>query len=216
MAEPVCKSRFLYYNNLQRDERKINTDGEGAGMTDEQLIQTALDCGATHAEIIGQESIVLNAEFRAMCEANRCGAYGKCYMCPPDVGPVDELMRKIRGYEKGLFYQVIAPLEDSFDIEGMAEAKKLLVQLSQRLLDALRPVFGDGALHLSGGGCGLCPTCAKATEEPCRHPDRAMASLESCGMDVYNTTKHTSMKYVNGANTVTYFGMVLYTEREHG
>ena len=68
MAEPVCKSRFLYYNNLQRDERKINKDGEGAGMTDEQLIQIALDCGATRAEIIGQESIVLNPEFDAWCE----------------------------------------------------------------------------------------------------------------------------------------------------
>ena len=185
-------------------------------MDEERLIQTALDCGATKAAVIGQESIVLNAEFRGMCEANRCGAYGKCYMCPPDVGPIDELMRKIRSYDKGLFYQIICPLEDSFDIEGMAEAKKQLVRVSQGLLDALRPVLGEEALHLSGGGCGLCPTCAKATNEPCRHPDRAMASLESCGMDVYQTTRSTQMKYINGADTVTYFGMVLYREQGNG
>ncbi len=185
-------------------------------MDDERLIQIALDCGATKAALIGQESIVLNAEFRGMCEANRCGVYGRCYMCPPDVGPVGELMARVRGYERGLLYQTISPLEDSFDIEGMQAAKKALVGVSQRLLDALRPVLGDKALHLSGGGCGLCGTCAKITGEPCRHPDRALPSLESYGMDVYNTTKNTPLKYINGANTVTYFGMVLFSERSDG
>lgn len=185
-------------------------------MNEEQLIKTALDCGATNAVIIDQDSIVLNAEFRSMCEANRCGAYGKCYICPPDVGPIDELMRKIRSYDKGLFYQLIAQLEDSFDFEGMAEARKDLTRLSQKLLDELGPVLGEEALHLSAGGCGLCAVCAKVTDEPCRHPGRAMASLESCGMDVSGTTKNTAMKYINGADTVTYFGMVLYNERQNG
>ena len=185
-------------------------------MDEEKLIQIALDCGATQAAVVRQENIVLNAEFRAMCEANRCGAYGKCYMCPPDVGPIDELMARIREYEKGLMYQTIYPLEDSFDIEGMGEAKRAFTRVSQRLLDALQPVLGDRALHLSGGGCGLCETCAKATDEPCRHPERALASLESYGMDVYQTTRSTGMKYINGANTVTYFGMVLYSDEKNG
>lgn len=185
-------------------------------MKEEQLIQTALDCGATKAAIVKQEQIVLNAAFREMCEANRCGAFGKCYMCPPDVGPIEVLMARIRGYEKGLLYQTVSPLEDSFDIEGMGEAKRAFTQVSQRLLDALRPILGDSALHLSGGGCGLCEKCAKVTDEPCRHPDRALASLESYGMDVYNTTRSTDLKYINGANTVTYFGMVLYSEKKNG
>ena len=183
-------------------------------MNEQKLIQTALDCGATKAVIVENKDIVLNAEFRAMCEANRCGVYGKCYMCPPDVGPIDELMAKIRTYAKGLFYQYIGKLEDSFDFEGMAEAKNAFVQVSQRLLDALRPVLGEKALHLSGGGCGLCRPCAKVTGEPCRHPDRAMASIESYGMDVSGTAKNTILKYINGADTVTYFGMVLYHESQ--
>ena len=180
------------------------------------LIRTALECGAYKAAVIPRDAVVLNAEFRAMCEANRCGVYGKCYMCPPDVGPVEELMARVRGYDKGLLYQTVTPLEDSFDIEGMARAKKDFVALSQRLRDALLPVLGDGALHLSGGGCGLCEVCAKVTDEPCRHPDRAMASLESCGIDVYNTTKGTPLRYINGPDTVTYFGMVLYSEDRDG
>ena len=54
------------------------------------------------------------------------------------------------------------------------------------------------------------------TAEPCRHPDRALASLESYGMDVYNTTRSTPLQYINGANTVTYFGMVLYSGKNDG
>ena len=181
-------------------------------MENRKLIDAALSCGADKAVVISCGQIVLNAEFRGMCEANRCGIYGKCYMCPPDVGPIDELMQKVRSFDKALFYQTITRLEDSFDIEGMAEARKNLTRVSGRLTDALRPVLGDGALHLSAGGCGLCETCAKTTDEPCRHPDRAIASLESYGMDVYATTKSTPMKYINGADTVTYFGMVLFSE----
>ena len=185
-------------------------------MNDEQLIQTALDCGATKAVVIGQEDIVLNAEFRAMCEANRCGHFGRCYMCPPDVGPIDELMARVRGYGKGLFYQLISPLEDSYDFEGMAAAGKAHAQIGQRLLDALRPALGENALHLSAGACGLCEVCAKITGEPCRHPGRALPSIESYGMDVSGTARNTPMKYINGANTVTYFGMVLFQEDKNG
>ena len=125
-------------------------------MEEKQLIQTALDCGADKAVLMDTESIVLNPDFRGMCEANQCGMYGRCYMCPPDVGPVDMLMSRIRKYEKGLLYQIISPLEDSFDLEGMVEAKKRLTGVSQRILDAFRSDPAGSTLHLAGGACGLC------------------------------------------------------------
>ena len=185
-------------------------------MDEERLIQTALDSGADKAAVINTESIVLNPEFRSMCEANQCGMYGRCYMCPPDAGDIGTLMAQIGKYDKCLLYQTISPLEDSFDFEGMVEARRAVTGVSQHLLDALLPVAGENALHLSVGGCGLCERCAKETGEPCRHPDRALASLESYGVDVYNTVRNTELKYTNGPNTVTYFGMVLYSEQENG
>ena len=66
------------------------------------------------------------------------------------------------------------------------------------------------------GGCGLCPRCAKAAGLPCRHPDRALPSLEGYGIDVYNTARHTALRYVNGPNTGTYFGLVLFKDADHG
>ena len=43
---------------------------------------------------------------------------------------------------------------------------------------------------------------------------KAIASLEAYGMDVYKTACSAGLKYVNGPNTITYFGMVLFAEDE--
>ena len=84
--------------------------------------------------------------------------------------------------------------------------------LSQRIHKAVKPLLGEDFLHLSCGGCHLCETCAKITGEPCRQPENAPAGLEGYGVDVYKTTMGTDLKYINGADTVTYFGMVLLSE----
>lgn len=39
--------------------------------------------------------------------------------------------------------------------------------------------------------------------------------MEGAGIDVYNTTKDTPLKYINGADTVTYFGIVLFEENDY-
>ena len=184
-------------------------------MDENKLIQTILDCGATKAGMIDVKNMVLDRSFRALCEANSCGTYGRCYTCPPDVGDIDMLMDKVRSYERAALYQLISPLEDSFDIEGMQEAGRNFTIVCQKVLSALRPSM-EGAFFLTGGGCGLCKVCGKITGEPCRHPDRAMPSLESCGVDVSRTASRAGMRYINGQNTVTYFGAVLFTETENG
>ena len=90
-------------------------------MLNEQLIQLALDSGATKATVIHTQDIVMSATFRDICKSNGCGLYGKCWMCPPDIGPVEELMEKVHSYEYGLLYQTVGEIEDSYDIEGMGE-----------------------------------------------------------------------------------------------
>ena len=42
-----------------------------------------IDENEVDAVIYAKDDIVLNASFRAMCEANSCGVYGRCYTCPP-------------------------------------------------------------------------------------------------------------------------------------
>ena len=181
-------------------------------VTDQFLIETALSCGAAKAAVIAGEQIDLNDEYRRICESNGCGGYGRCWMCPPHTGTIEENMAAVRSFPKGLLFQTIGQLEDSFDIEGMQEAKRIHLQVCQRLLDATKPVLTGRTLYLGAGGCGLCETCAIIQNEPCRFPDRAMPPMEGYGIGVANTASSTELKYINGQNTVTYFGLVLFDE----
>lgn len=182
----------------------------------ETLSNAARTLGAYKAAVIDTKAIVLDRVFRDACASNACGMYGKCHMCPPDVGDIDRLMAEVAQYDYALVYQTVTPLEDSFDFEGMIRAKKQVYPLSQ----ALRTVFADfgisHTLHLGAGGCGVCETCAKRTNEPCRFPETAMASLEAYGVDVSKLASAAGMHYINGQNTVTYFGAVLFSLNREG
>lgn len=181
-------------------------------MNSNGLIDLALSCGAAKAVMFDRSHIVTSPVFRDICKSNGCGKYGRCWICPPDIGEIDNLIASLDGYKTVLWYQTIAPIEDSFDIEGMFAGGQAHAQLGQRISDALNARGLKGYLHLSCGGCHLCDACTKPKGLPCRHPGRALPPLEGYGVDVYNTTKDTPLAYINGQNTVTYFGAVLFTE----
>ena len=180
-------------------------------MENKELIQKTLDLGAYKASVIEAKDIVLDTAFRAMCESNSCGMYGKCYMCPPDVGDIDELMAEVGKYDYALVYQTVTELEDSYDFEGMIEARKKMPDISVKLRKTFEDMEISHALHLGVGNCGVCETCAKRNGEPCRFPALALPSLESYGVNVSELARAAGMKYINGQNTVTYFGAVLFS-----
>ena len=174
------------------------------------LSNAALSNGAYKASVIPTSDVVTDTYFRTLCEKNVCGNYGKNWMCPPDAGDINELICELHSYQYILVYQSVNTLEDSYDFEGMAEAAfkhhKLMLNVRKELenLDLKRKLF------LGAGGCRLCEVCAKATGEPCRNPGKATPSLEAYGVNVSKLAESAGMKYINGVNTVTYFGAVLF------
>ena len=148
-------------------------------------------------------------EFRAACEQNTCGKYQKCWMCPPDVGDIDEMIARAKTYENALVFQMVEPLEDSFDIEGMQAAAKKHTALTAALAEAVRPRL-PGALTLGAGACHICEVCARLENKPCLHPEKAIASLEAYGIAVSELAEYCGMNYINGPNTVTFFGGFLF------
>ena len=177
-----------------------------------KLIQQAIEAAGAHrAAIVSQADIVYDPVFRDICASNACGMYGRCHMCPPDVGPIDELIAQAKEYPYGVLYQNVYTIEDSFDIEGMIEAKAAHSAFTRRI-DAMRA--GD-SLHLGAGGCGVCERCAKRDGLPCRFPEQALPSMEAYGVDVYHTAENAGMKYINGANTITYFSLLLFRSAEN-
>ena len=172
------------------------------------LVSQALSFGAYKAAVVNVADIETDRVFRELCEKNVCGKFGRCYTCPPDVGDIDELIAKFKSFKYALVYQTVGMLEDSFDIEGMQEAGE---KHSALIREFMRAYKGD-VLHLGAGGCHLCERCGKITGEPCRHPEEAIASLEAHGVNVSKLAALASMKYINGQNTVTYFGAMLFKE----
>ena len=183
----------------------------------EEIFKTAeafkneiLAMGAKNAAVLRVTEISFDKSFRSMCASNVCGNYGKSYMCPPDVGEIGSLIEKAKAYRYAIVYQTIGMLEDSYDFEGMMEAGQRHTALSQKVRDLFEQKGFQNALHLGAGGCRLCPVCGKKTGEPCRYPDRAMSSLEAYGVNVSELATQCNMRYINGTNTVTYFGAALF------
>lgn len=181
---------------------------------EELLVRTLLDWGAFRAAVVPVEKIEFEPAFRKLCESNACGMYGRSWMCPPHVGPVEELIARARRYRRALVYQTVDALEDSYDFEGMMAAGQRMNELARKVRGGLPGLFGQNALYLGAGGCRVCPMCAEQEGKPCRFPEKALASLEAYGVNVSRLAELAGMKYINGQDTVTYFGAVLFDEED--
>ncbi len=146
------------------------------------------------------------------CRANLCGRYGKSWTCPPGVGELSALEKKIKRYRHAVVFTCKYELEDSFDFEGMMAGQKKTRALLQDILAHLR---ADGIPFLALGceGCGLCGSCTYP-HAPCRHPEQAVPSVEACGIHVVELSRKIGIAYNNGPHTVTYFCIVLFDEAE--
>ena len=78
-----------------RNTTGISGTKQRCGMI-EKLREKALELGAFKAGIVEASEIKTDAYFRKMCSDNICGNYGRSYMCPPDIGPIDELMARVK------------------------------------------------------------------------------------------------------------------------
>lgn len=173
------------------------------------MIEKCKEYGALKATLINVDEIPFDKKLRSYCEANYCGKYGKNYACPPSIGDVESVIAEAKGYKKALVFQTVSQIKDSFDLEGMDEAARRHSLVADRINEDLQKDY-DGYLKLTAGGCAICPVCAQAENQPCRHPGKAISSLEAYCINVVALSKFCDMNYINGQNTVTYFGAFLF------
>ena len=160
-------------------------------------------------KVIDTGVIPFSPAVREACARNACGRYGKSWMCPPGVGEMEEWERRIRSFPLAAVFTCKYDLEDSFDFEGMQEGQRQAKRVFTSVADALYR-SGERCLALGSGGCDLCASCAYPA--PCRFPDRATPSVEACGVNVMQLAREIGVRYNNGANTVTYFCLIVFEE----
>lgn len=166
--------------------------------------------GIFQYRVLDPKEIPFSKAVADACRANACGKYNTCWTCPPGVGEYTTLEKNIHKYDTAIVFTCKYDLEDCFDFEGMMHGQQETMSILYSIADELR-FEGQDFLMLGCAGCNLCEQCTYP-DAPCRFPDKAVVSVEACGIDVVKLAEVFQLKYNNGANTVTYFCIVLLKE----
>lgn len=151
-------------------------------------------------------------EIREICKGNSCRQYNATWACPPAVGTLEECMKRCSQYDYMLVFTGKFMLENSFDFKGMMKSMSDFKQIARELESAVEPYLAN-YLILSNEGCGICKTCTYPNA-PCRFPEKLHHSIEGYGILISHLAKQSGVNYNNGENSVTYFGALLFNERD--
>jgi predicted metal-binding protein len=155
----------------------------------EKLEEMAIKGGANSVKFITIEDISLNEWVRQKCEFG-CRLYAKRFTCPPFVQPPKETKKRLKEYKNAMLVQ----FKDLSDRMQWKEIQNLMFGLEREaFLNGLYKAFA-----YTSGSCKLCDVCPAETLENVSLFDRkkcvniriARPSMESAGMDVYQTAKN--------------------------
>lgn len=170
-------------------------------------LQQCLDAGFTNAAYTDPKKMEFLQEVRAMCQANRCGRYGKSWSCPPACGTLEELQEKACTFGYGILLQVTRKMADNYDFETIQQAEQACKAALDRLVKMLQPIC-QRLLPLTAGSCQRCERCTYP-DASCRYPDMMMVSMEACGLVVSRECARAGIPYYYGPQTITFTTAVL-------
>jgi len=79
------------------------------------------------------------------------------------------------------------------EVPHIPEKQKYQANCLEALVELEGKMFKDGyykAFLFVAGPCGLCKKCGAPDGQLCVFPSKARPSMESCGMDVYQTARN--------------------------
>jgi predicted metal-binding protein len=144
----------------------------------------ALKLGATQVKEINPSSAVTAAWVRLKCQFG-CGGFNNSYCCPPHTPTYEETRTVLDSYRRALLFHIETSLTPG--------RGKLLKKYQHGLIDLEGEIFKDGyykAFVLLAGPCCFCKECSKVTGDECRDRYKARPSMESCGIDVFQTARN--------------------------
>ena len=173
------------------------------------VLRDILDrAGVFQYGIVDPREAEFTLEARKYCEDNACGRYGKTWACPPAVGTTDECRERARRYDRMLVFSCKFGINGREDYSGMRAGLKDFKETAGRLGDELRPYLKDYLPLCDVGGCDNCEKCSYP--DPCRFPGMGGGSVESWGIYADRLARLAGIRYDNGADTITYFGAILF------
>lgn len=162
----------------------------------EKYTKRAVKLGAHDARQISTETIVTAPWVRVKCQYG-CDGYGQRLTCPPYSLTPEETAQMLKDYQ----IAVLIHSDDHIDITSIVTRIE-----REALFDGYYKAFGMGA-----GPCRLCDEC-NIEDGECLHPEDARPSMESCGIDVFQTARNNGfpIEVVKNHNCEqNYYGVVL-------
>ncbi len=172
----------------------------------ENWIALALEIGFDVAVPLNTAALSPRQDVRDMCSADRCGAFGKNWTCPPHCGTLDECEAKLRRCSRGILLQTVGKTEKAIDTRAYRRTEQRHLEQFHALADQIRKAY-PAALCLGSGGCRVCKTCAYPKD--CRFPERACPSMEGYGLFVTQVCRDSGVPYYHGDRTITYTACIL-------
>ena len=150
----------------------------------EKYCAQAVERGATHAKQIHPNTIHTAPWVRWKCQFG-CANYRKSYCCPPDTPTPEQTRALIDSYNRAILFHKEGP--------RTPDRGQRFRDYFEMLTDLEGEIFKDGyykALVFLAGPCSLCKECGKLKAESCAFGNRSRPSMESCGIDVYQTARN--------------------------
>ena len=169
--------------------------------------QKAINLGFSKAVPVNVDTLQSRQDVRDMCTADKCGAYGKNWTCPPYCGTLAECSAEIHSYTRGILLQTVGTTEKIIDTKAYRRTEGKHLAQFHALSEQIRNIYPH-ALCLGSGGCRICPKCA--FPEKCRFPEKACSSMEGYGLFVTQVCKDNGLAYHYGERTVTYTACILF------
>ncbi len=149
----------------------------------DKYCEKAIQAGATDAKVIHPSTVVTAPWVRFKCLFG-C-PYKHRYSCPPHTPTPAETQALLDSYRRAILFHVEAPYSK--------ERARNMIAYMDALVKLEGELFKDGyykAFLMLAGPCVLCKECGLNEGIPCRFPAKTRPSMESCGIDVFQTARN--------------------------
>lgn len=178
-------------------------------MNREQLEAQIVEYPVCEYAFIDVKDIQFLDQVRYICETE-CPQYGHSWSCPPAVGTVAECKERCGKYTGGFVFTTIAEVEDIANMKATLATRMEHERITRQIRDLFQLQCREIQV-LSTESCAICETCAYP-DSPCRFPDKMFPCIESYGILVTDLAEKYGITFMNGANIVTWFSLILYEE----
>jgi predicted metal-binding protein len=153
---------------------------ENKYLEDIKLYEIAAEAGFSNASVIETDQMQFVPAFRALCEENDCGNYGKNYGCPPYCGSTDEMKKKVLNYRKAIVFQTQSPVMNVMDPAQTKPLKKMHIQKTRYAMKQMKEAGMDmDGFPIMCGPCNVCSTCALQEGQPCAFEEQRFSCLSA-------------------------------------